>query len=173
MCGSDSQRQEEKLQPLKQVELKIAKHLGENERKKQLKGTYEWPCPIDSYQYTQVGKHCPESDCSISCQLPSNAIQHIYEFSEDVKQLEQPGRVRGSGRMSNPFQWFSKSFHQGSYCPSFQMKEEVPTVRKTKCIRNYNADNHYYFYILGMDLPCGVGKEAMKQARADKTMGVC
>lgn len=75
--------------------------------------------------------------------------------------------------MSNPHQWLSKSFHQGSYHPSFQVKEEVPTLRKNKYMRIYNSDNHYYFYILGMDLPCGVGKEAMKQAMGDKTMGAC
>lgn len=53
------------------------------------------------------------------------------------------------------------------------MKEEVPTLRKTKCIRIYNIDNHYYFYILGMHLPCGIRKEAMKQAMGDKAMEVC
>lgn len=75
--------------------------------------------------------------------------------------------------MSNPHRWLSKSFPQGSYHLSFQMKEEVTTLRKTKCIRIYNTDNHYYFYICEMDLPCGFGKEAMKQAMGDKTMGVC
>lgn len=74
--------------------------------------------------------------------------------------------------MSNLHQWLSKSFHQGSYPPSFQMKEEVPILIKTICIRIYNTDNHY-FYGLGKDLPCGVGKEVMKQAMGDKTMGVC
>jgi len=38
------------------------------------------------------------------------------------------------------------------------MREEVPTVRRAKCMRIYDDDNHYYFYILGIYLPCGAGK---------------
>lgn len=38
------------------------------------------------------------------------------------------------------------------------MKGEVPTVRRAKCMRIYDDDNNYYFYILGIYLPCGAGK---------------
>lgn len=38
------------------------------------------------------------------------------------------------------------------------MKEEVPTVRRAKCMRIYDDDNHYYFYVLGICLPCGARK---------------
>lgn len=82
---------------------------------------------IDRQQSTEIVTHSPEPDCSISPQPPKNAIQHIYEFYEDVKKLGSWSgydKLRWSGRMSNTFQMFSKSFHPGSYCPNGEFPDE-------------------------------------------------
>lgn len=55
---------------------------------------------------------------------------------------------------------------------SFQMKEEVPAVRRAKCRRIYDDDDGYYFYILGIYLPCGAGtgsKEASNRSQDNES----
>lgn len=51
------------------------------------------------------------------------------------------------------------------------MKEEVPTVRRAKCMRIYDDDNHYYFYILGIYLPCGAGKGSNETSNRNQDNG--
>lgn len=56
---------------------------------------------------------------------------------------------------------------------SFQMKGEVPAVRRAKCRRIYDDDDGNYFYILGIYLPYGArkgSKEASNRSQDNESV---
>lgn len=54
---------------------------------------------------------------------------------------------------------------------SFQMKGEVPAVRRAKSRRIYDDDNGYYFYILEIYLSCGAGKGSKEASNRSQDNG--